>query len=338
MDMDITYIMDSSRSISSEDFQRAKDFVSNMVDQFVISSQPNESYGGIRVALVQQAPRGFLPDRNQTPVALEFDLVTYSNKDLMKKHIQESVHQLEGPSAIASALQWTVENVFFKAPRQRKHRVIFTIVGSKTSTWDRERLREISLGAKCQGFTLFTLALGSDVSDSQLMELSSSPTDQHSLTLGRFATPEMAYAQRFSRAFLNLLQQEMNSYPSPELQEECENLDRGDIQQEASVTERIPFPGMAESGSSQVLEDMKKNESRVMKSMKENTKEPVYTVPEMRDDYEENVYFTEENTKREKPQECGKAQEKNKKNLETTAETRSGCNDYGMILEYENLF
>ncbi|KAL2307627.1 hypothetical protein Nmel_000600 [Mimus melanotis] len=328
MDMDITYIMESSRSVSSEEFQRAKDFVTNMLDQFVVSSQPNESYGGIRVALVQQAPRGFLPDRNQTPVALEFDLVTYSNKDLMKKHIQDSVHQLEGPSAIASALQWTVENVFFKAPRQRKHRVIFTIVGSKTSTWDRERLREISLGAKCQGFTLFTLALGSDVSDNELMELSSSPTDQHSLTLGRVSTPEMGYAQRFSRAFLNLLQQEMNNYPSPELQEECENLDRGDIQQEASMTERIPFPGMAERGSHQVLEDVEKNESRVMKSMKENTKEPVYTMPEMRDDYEENEYFTEENAKREKPQECGKTQEKSKKNLETTAETRGACNDY----------
>ncbi|KFV17867.1 Collagen alpha-4(VI) chain, partial [Tauraco erythrolophus] len=34
MDMDITYIIDSSRSISSEEFQRAKDFVSNMLDQF----------------------------------------------------------------------------------------------------------------------------------------------------------------------------------------------------------------------------------------------------------------------------------------------------------------
>lgn len=211
MDMDITYIMESSRSISSEEFQTAKDFVSNMLGQFVVSSQPNESYGGIRVALVQQAPRGFLPDRNQTPVALEFDLVTYNNKDLMKKHIQESVHQLEGPSAIASALQWTVENVFFKAPRQRKHRVIFTIVGSKTSSWDRERLKEISLGAKCQGFTLFTLALGSGVSDNELMELSSSPTDQHSLTLGRVSKPEKVYAQRFSRAFLNLLERKYHT-------------------------------------------------------------------------------------------------------------------------------
>ncbi|KAJ7397144.1 collagen alpha-6(VI) chain [Pitangus sulphuratus] len=329
MDMDITYIMDSSRSVSSEEFQRAKDFVSNMLDQFVVSSQPNESYGGIRVALVQQAPRGFLPDRNQTPVALEFDLVTYSNKDSMKKHIQESVHQLEGPSAIASALQWTVENVFFKAPRQRKHRVIFTIVGGKTSTWDRERLKEISLGAKCQGFTMFTLALGSDVSDNELMELPSSPTEQHLLTLGRVSTAEMVYAQRFSRAFLNLLQQEMNSYPSPELQEECENLDRGDIQQQVSMIERrMPFPGMAELGSSHDLEDTEKTESRVMKSIKENTKELVYTMPEMRYDYKEkNEYFTDGAAAREKPQKCGEAQE-NKENLDSTLETRTGCNDY----------
>ncbi|NXC46075.1 CO6A6 protein, partial [Penelope pileata] len=206
MDMDITYIMDSSRSISSEDFQRAKDFVSNMLDQFVIAAQPRESSGGIRVALVQQAPRDFLPDRKKTPVTLEFDLETYSTKDLMKKHIQESVHQLEGPSAIASALQWTVENVFFKALRQRKHRVIFAIVGSKTSSWDRKKLREISLGVKCRGFIMFTLALGNDLSDSELMELSSSPIDQHLLTLGRVSTSDMVHAQRFSRAFLNLVQ------------------------------------------------------------------------------------------------------------------------------------
>ncbi|KFV45109.1 Collagen alpha-4(VI) chain, partial [Tyto alba] len=212
----------------------------------------------------------------------------------MKKHIHESVHQLEGPSAIASALQWTVENVFFKAPRQRKHRVIFTIVGSKTSTWDREKLREISLGAKCQGFTLFTLALGNDVSDNQLMELSSSPTDQHLLTLGRVSTSEMVYAQRFSRAFLYLLQQEMNSYPPPELQEECENLDQGDTQQQLSTIERMPFPGTNETDYGHGLEDIEITENRVLENIKETTTEPVYTTPETGYGYEENEYFTEE--------------------------------------------
>ncbi|XP_064361525.1 collagen alpha-6(VI) chain [Dromaius novaehollandiae] len=327
VDMDIAYIMDGSRSISSEEFQRAKDFVSNMLDQFVIAPQPSESYGGTRVALVQQAPRGFLPDRSQSPVALEFDLVTYNDKDLMKRHIQESVHQLEGPSAIASALQWTVENIFFKAPRQRKHRVIFTIIGSKTSKWDREGLREISLGAKCQGFTLFTLALGNDVSDSELTELSSFPTDQHLLSLGRVSTSEMAYAQKFSRAFLNLLQQEMNSYPSPELQEECENLDRGDTQQQVSVIERVPFPGSDETGYIHSLEEVETTENRVLEKLITTT-ELVYTMPKMGYDYEENEYFTQEDGKEKKPQKHGEAQEENEENLEATVETRAAPKDY----------
>uniref|UniRef100_A0A803Y8V6 Uncharacterized protein n=3 Tax=Meleagris gallopavo TaxID=9103 RepID=A0A803Y8V6_MELGA len=327
MDMDITYVLDSSRSISSEDFQRAKDFVSNMLDQFVIAEQPSESFGGTRVALVQQAPRGFLPDRNKTPVALEFDLETYNNKDLMKKHIQESVRQLEGPSAIASALQWTVENVFFKAPRQRKHRVIFAIVGSKTSIKDREKLREISLGVKCRGFTMFTLALGNDLSDSELIELSSSPTDQHLLTLGRISTSEMVYAQRFARTFLNLLQQEMNSYPSPELQEECENLDRGDTRDQMSVTERMPLPGTDEIGYSGDLKDIETTENRALKKVKLTTTGPVYTIPGMGYDLEENEYFTEEDTTGEKPREYGEAQGK-KESLATIVETGPDNSDY----------
>ncbi|OXB65928.1 hypothetical protein ASZ78_002676 [Callipepla squamata] len=327
MDMDITYIVDSSRSISSEDFQRAKDFVSNMIDQFVIAEKPSESFGGIRVALVQQAPRGFLPDGKHTPVALEFDLEAYNNKDLMKKHIQESVHQLEGPSAIASALQWTVENVFFKAPRQRKHRVIFAILGSKTSTQDREKLREISLGVKCQGFTVFTLALGNGLSDSELMELSSSPTDQHLLTLGRISTSEMVYAQRFTRAFLNLLQKEVNSYPSPELQEECENLDRGDTQDQVSATERMPLPGPDESGYSGDLTDIETTENRALEKVKLTTTGLTYTLPGMGYDFGENEYFTEEGTTGEKPQEYGEAHGK-KESLGIIVETRPDDSDY----------
>ncbi|XP_010221222.1 PREDICTED: collagen alpha-6(VI) chain [Tinamus guttatus] len=327
VDVDIAYIMDSSFSIGREEFQRAKDFVHNMLDQFVITPQPRESRSGTRVALVQQAPRGFLPGRNQSPVALEFDLVTYNNKDSMKKHIQESVQQLEGPSAIASALQWTVENVFFKAPRQRKHRVIFTILGSQTSEWDRERLREISLGAKCRGFTVFTLALGSGVSDSELTELSSSPTEQHLLSLGRVSTSELAYAQRFSRAFLSLLQQEMNSYPSPELQEECENLDRGDTQQQVSVIERVPFPGSGETDYSHVLEEVATTENRALEETVTTNTQLASALPGIEYDYEENENFAEENGE-EAPQEYGEAQEENEENLEATIETTAAYKFY----------
>uniref|UniRef100_A0A674KAB7 VWFA domain-containing protein n=1 Tax=Terrapene triunguis TaxID=2587831 RepID=A0A674KAB7_9SAUR len=205
VNMDITYVMDSSDSIDSDEFERAKDFVSTMLDHFVITSQPRGSDEGARVALVQQAPRSFISNRNTSPVNKEFDLITYSGKNLMKRHIQESAHQLEGPSAIGHALQWTIDNIFFKAPNPRQHRVIFTILGSKTSSWDRQKLREVSLKAKCQGFIMFTLALGNDITSSELTELSSFPAEQHLVQLGRVLKLEMAYAQKFSRVFLNLL-------------------------------------------------------------------------------------------------------------------------------------
>uniref|UniRef100_A0A674KDA6 VWFA domain-containing protein n=1 Tax=Terrapene triunguis TaxID=2587831 RepID=A0A674KDA6_9SAUR len=200
VNMDITYVMDSSDSIDSDEFERAKDFVSTMLDHFVITSQPRGSDEGARVALVQQAPRSFISNRNTSPVNKEFDLITYSGKNLMKRHIQESAHQLEGPSAIGHALQWTIDNIFFKAPNPRQHRVIFTILGSKTSSWDRQKLREVSLKAKCQGFIMFTLALGNDITSSELTELSSFPAEQHLVQLGRVLKLEMAYAQKFSRA------------------------------------------------------------------------------------------------------------------------------------------
>uniref|UniRef100_A0ABM5GPK5 Collagen alpha-4(VI) chain-like n=1 Tax=Pogona vitticeps TaxID=103695 RepID=A0ABM5GPK5_9SAUR len=243
IDMDITYIMDSSWNVESEKFETMKEFVSNMLDSFVVTSLPVESDRGARVALLQQAPRNFTVDGPSSPVYDEFDLITYNNKNLMKMHIHESLKQMEGPSAIGHALQWAINNIFLEAPRPRKHRVIFTILGSKTSSWDREKLRQMSLEAKCQGFTLLTLALGSGVDDNEVIELSSAPVEQHLLQLGSVDKPELPYALKFSRAFLNLLKRGINPYPPPDLQEECESLDeRYTYQELIGGTSRILFP------------------------------------------------------------------------------------------------
>ncbi|XP_039379147.1 collagen alpha-6(VI) chain-like isoform X2 [Mauremys reevesii] len=318
VNMDITYVMDSSDSIDSDEFERAKDFVSTMLDHFVITSQPRGSDEGARVALVQQAPRSFISNRNTSPVNKEFDLITYSGKNLMKRHIQESVHQLEGPSAIGHALQWTIDNIFFKAPNPRQYRVIFTILGSKTSSWDRQKLREVSLQAKCQGFIMFTLALGNDVTSSELTELSSFPAEQHLVQLGRVLKLEMEYAQKFSRVFLNLLKRGMNSYPSPELQEECETLNRGDAQQQVAVLERMPFPEFGGIDGGGTLEKLM--ESRVIEEITEATQEPVDVREEEKYDFEEE-YFTEDTAEEAKLEEYGEAPEKKEENLEETVET-----------------
>ena len=100
----------------------------------------------------------------------------------------------------------------------------------------------------------------------------------------------------------------------------------------------MPFPGTEESGYGTLLEDIERTESRVLEIIRETTTEPIYTMPEMRYNYKENEYLTEEDAEGEKPQEYGEAQEENKENLEATVETRAAYSDYGMILEYENLF
>ncbi|XP_056376656.1 collagen alpha-6(VI) chain-like [Hyla sarda] len=237
IDMDIVFILDSSRTVRSDDFLKAKDFVSTMLDHLVVSPQPKAPDTGARVALIQQAKPNFMPNRNVSPVKEEFGLDSYNDRNIMKRHIEEAVTQLEGPSAMGYSIQWAIENIFRKTSNARRHKVIFTVLSSRTSSWDREKLKEISRKAKCEKFTLFVLAFGKDINHSELAELSSSPQDQHALHLLTMSRPELFYAERFSHAFINLLNHELNTYPSPDFQGECEG--RGDS--DFSIIESVTY-------------------------------------------------------------------------------------------------
>ncbi|KAM5156748.1 collagen alpha-4(VI) chain-like [Mantella aurantiaca] len=256
IDMDIVFILDSSRNVRSDLFVHAKDFVSSMLDHIVVSSQPRTRGTGARVALVQQANPSFQPNRNISPVKTEFDLISYNDRNLMKRHIEEAVTQLEGPSSLGYSLQWTIENIFKKAPNARKHKVLFSILGSKTSFWDREILKEISRKAKCEKFTLFVLAFGKEISHSELNELSSLPHDQHALHLLVAGKPELMYAERFTQAFIHLLNNEINRYPGSAFQAQCEG--RGDslisITESTYYTEVEPIEQTGEFAEREVEE------------------------------------------------------------------------------------
>ncbi|XP_013918835.1 PREDICTED: collagen alpha-6(VI) chain-like [Thamnophis sirtalis] len=286
INMDVAYIMDGSQDVSSEVFETMKEFVSKMLDYFVIASLPVESDKGARVALVQHAPPNFSGTELSSSVSLEFNLTTYNTKDLMKMHIQESLHQLEGSSAVGHALEWTINNVFLEANRPRKHKIIFTILGSKTSAWDREKLLKMSLEAKCRGFTMFTLALGSETDDSEMTELSSVPVEQHLLQMGKVHKFELLYALRFSQAFLKLLERELNIYPPKNMEEKCDNLDRGDnYQQAVGITDRILFPGLKHNDLLQPSELSRKNVQNKNLKIIQGPKEEQYGQIE-------NKYFT----------------------------------------------
>ncbi|KAK2501268.1 hypothetical protein MC885_005657 [Smutsia gigantea] len=78
----------------------------------------------------------------------------------------------------------------------------------ETSSCDREKLRAVSLEAKCQGITLFVLALGQGVGAREPVDLAhvvSAPPEQHRLCLEGVSDADVAYARAFTRTFLNLL-------------------------------------------------------------------------------------------------------------------------------------
>lgn len=106
-------------------------------------------------------------------------------------------------------MEWTPEKVLLVALLPRKVQVLFTIVASETSSWDWEKLRTLSLEAKCKGITLFVLALGLGVGT----RVASGPSKQHLLHLEGLSDVEVTYARGFTQAFLNLLKGEQLGSP-----------------------------------------------------------------------------------------------------------------------------
>ncbi|XP_056656656.1 collagen alpha-4(VI) chain-like [Monodelphis domestica] len=241
VDMDIAYVLDGSSRVTDDMFNAAKSMMVSMLNHFVIASHPETPSAGARVALVQQTVPGFSPYEGRLPVKKEFDLFMYSRPEQMLRHIQETVHPLQGPPYLGHALEWTMENIFPTPPLQRKNRVLFVILGSDTSPLDREKLRRISLEAKCEGFIIFVVGLGKEVNMEELSKLASFPPQQHVLHLAEISRYGMDYGQGFIRAFLNLLKRETNLYPPPMLVEDCEGLNRGDIRRQAALTQRLNF-------------------------------------------------------------------------------------------------
>ncbi|MGH0120906.1 UNVERIFIED_CONTAM: hypothetical protein FKN15_014090 [Acipenser sinensis] len=237
MDMDVAFLLDSSRTMSSDNFERSKEFLHSVLDQFVITNQPRTSDPGARVALVQHTSSGYTQREEQNPVNLEFDFVAYSSKKQMKRHIKESLHQLQSDSAFGHALEWTINNLFSKVSKARSTKVIFAVIGGDTSFWDKKKLAEIALNAKCQGFTIFTLTIGGPINDTEVEELASFPFSHHSCQLGKVLDLDMDYALKFTHAFFSLVANKINNYPPKILQRKCERL----ILQQKQQGDEVPM-------------------------------------------------------------------------------------------------
>ncbi|XP_004704238.1 collagen alpha-6(VI) chain [Echinops telfairi] len=229
--MDAAFLVDGSQNVESAEFEGIRLFMGALLDHFEISPEPLTSATGDRVALLSHAPPDFVPYTWKSPVRTEFNLTTYSSKRLMKRHLEESMHQLRGEAFIGQALQWTLDNVFFRTPNVRKNKVIFVISAGETSPLDKETLKKESLRAKCQGYALFVLSLGPAWNDKELEELASHPLDHHLVQLGRIHKPDHRYGVKFARAFMSSIRRAINKYPPVNFKIKCSRLPSTDTKQ-----------------------------------------------------------------------------------------------------------
>ncbi|XP_021097829.1 collagen alpha-6(VI) chain [Heterocephalus glaber] len=229
--MDAAFLLDGSRNVGSAEFEDIRGFLGALLEHFEITPEPKTSVTGDRVALLSHAPSNFLPNTQRSPVRTEFNLTTYSSKRLMKRHVEQSVQQLNGDTFIGHALRWTLDNIFLSTPNLRKNKVIFVISVGETSHLDGETLKQESFRAKCQGYALFVLSLGPAWNDKELEDLASLPLDHHLIQLGRIHKPDYRYGVKFVKSFINSVRRAINKYPPINFKAKCNRLSPTDSKQ-----------------------------------------------------------------------------------------------------------
>ena len=202
--MDVAFLIDASQRVGGRnEFKEVRTLITSVLDYFHIAPAPLTSVLGDRVAVLTYSPPGYLPNTEECPVYLEFDLVTYNTLHQIKHHLKESLQQLNGDVFIGHALQWTVDNVFVGTPNLRKNKVIFIVTAGETNPLDKEVLRNASLRAKCQGYSIFVFSFGPIHNDMELEELASHPLDHHLVRLGRVHRPVLDYVIKFIKPFVH---------------------------------------------------------------------------------------------------------------------------------------
>ncbi|XP_072542553.1 collagen alpha-3(VI) chain [Salminus brasiliensis] len=179
LDIDLAFIIDSSESTWPNVFTEMKQYVTHVVDQLEISTDPATTMHHARVALVQHAPYEYLHNNSGSPISIGFGLTDHKSSQDIQSFLLDKVYQLEGGRALAAALESTVENVFEKAPYPRQLKVLMLLVTGPVEE-DEDRLVKAATEVKCKGYFIVVIRIGNKIhaEDARVLaQVASEPSD-----------------------------------------------------------------------------------------------------------------------------------------------------------------
>lgn len=160
--IDLVFIIDSSRSVRPAEFEKAKEFLQDMVDSLEIGSDAT------RVGLVNYA----------STVQIEFVLKTYFDKSALKQALAR-VEPLSSGTMTGMAIKTAMENAFTAEAGARVSSMnIAKVAIIVTDGRPQDKVEDVSAAARASGIEIY--AVGVDRADMMsLRHMASHPHDEH---------------------------------------------------------------------------------------------------------------------------------------------------------------
>ncbi|NWZ92910.1 CO6A3 protein, partial [Nesospiza acunhae] len=227
VDTDIAFILDSSESTTPLQFSEMKKYISHIVTNLEISSEPKVSQHHARVAVLQQAPYEHEINSSFPPVKTEFSLTDYASKEKIINYLHNQMTQLHGTRALGSAIEHTIAHVFESTPNPRDLKVIVLMMTGKVNKRELEHLQRAVISAKCKGYFFVILGIGRKVNAKNIYSLASEPNDVFFKLVDKAGELHEEPLLRFGMLLPSFIRSEFAFYLSPEIRRQCEWLQNG---------------------------------------------------------------------------------------------------------------
>uniref|UniRef100_A0A9J8B021 Si:ch211-62a1.3 n=1 Tax=Cyprinus carpio carpio TaxID=630221 RepID=A0A9J8B021_CYPCA len=201
MDLDLSVLMDGSDNLNTQQYVNTKELLVSLLDRIGVSSEPSRADGKTRLSVYQQSSV-----YGSSYINEEFSFTKFKDRNIMKRHITNTVRQVGGTSHPEFALEWLITNVILKAERPRSKQMVMAVFG-EDSKHSKAQLDYLSRLCKCQNVVMFILMAGQKFDWTQMKELTSSPLEQHLVFLD-----DRDYGTRFTYAFLHMLHSKKYSW------------------------------------------------------------------------------------------------------------------------------